>query len=357
MRFALVLCFCLSTVSALAAERPVIAVFDIEAKDTSLSVKTLSSLTDYLTASLAASYRVVPRAEVKARLREGQKESFNACVDESCQIAIGKELAAQKSLQTKIARIGKTCITSSVLYDLTRGTSETSATAEGPCTEEAAVKSLKQIIAQLGPKEAVPAPPVDAKKPESIVEGTYRTAQGTTLQIYKQEKSFGAVRTVKNEPPATGVLLEDGGLIAVGLGTGRLGVNIYKVDGGLIRETRSIATDGAYRAEGVDAFAGPPGLNGSYNVTNGVFGNGNRYTGVVTIKPIGKEKYRLEWNVAGSKWTALGMLVGDRLAVTWGTEGSGALLLYQLTEGRLEGRAARFEFASPDVVVETLKRD
>ena len=74
--------------------------------------------------------------ELKQRLRQQKRDSFRACYDEQCQIALGRELAAQKSLSTQIARIGSQCMVMSALYDLKRATSERSASHKTGCTQE-----------------------------------------------------------------------------------------------------------------------------------------------------------------------------------------------------------------------------
>jgi hypothetical protein len=40
-------------------------------------------------------------------LTEKKKQSYSVCYDSACQIDIGKEVAAQKSLATKIVLAGK----------------------------------------------------------------------------------------------------------------------------------------------------------------------------------------------------------------------------------------------------------
>lgn len=134
-----------------AAPGPVVAVFDIDAADARLKKKSVEQLGDYMRTVLASggAYRVVPRSEIRARLSEQKKESYKACYDEACQIEVGKELAAEKSLHTKIARFGNTCVVTSTLYDLARAASETAAHAKGPCGDGDLLKTLEDVAGQL----------------------------------------------------------------------------------------------------------------------------------------------------------------------------------------------------------------
>jgi hypothetical protein len=132
-------------------KHPIVAVFDIEDNGVGLAKATLTRLTDYLSMNLATTghYQVVPRSQLKMRLDEEKKESYKECYDQSCQISIGRELAAQKSLSTMIAKIGSRCTVTAVLYDLRRATGEGGATTEGGCSEDNILKSIQSVIAQL----------------------------------------------------------------------------------------------------------------------------------------------------------------------------------------------------------------
>jgi hypothetical protein len=136
---------------ALAAS-PIIAVFAIEdARPDRLSAPTIQSMTDYLASQLASEgrFRVVPSADLKRALASEKSESYKACYDEACQIEIGKELAAQKSLSTKISRLGSQCIVTSILYDLAASTTETSAVHKGGCKEDDLVAGIETVAKRL----------------------------------------------------------------------------------------------------------------------------------------------------------------------------------------------------------------
>lgn len=143
----------------------VIAVFEIEDATGRLTAVELDQLTTYLTASLAKTkvYEVVPRANLREALRAEQAESFKACYDEACQIEIGRELAAQKALVTRIVQVGTACAVTSTLIDLTRATSERAATFKADCSADAVVDGLESMVQQL--TERTPAPPPTAVVP------------------------------------------------------------------------------------------------------------------------------------------------------------------------------------------------
>ncbi len=136
--------------SAAAAEKPIVAVFDMEQKGVSLPAGTLDRLTDYLGSLLTKhGYQVVPRAQLKQRLLEEKKESYRQCYDTSCQIEIGKEMAAQKSLSSQVMKTGRKCTVTLTLFDLKRAASERAGDGEGGCDEDGVFESLKEAVAEL----------------------------------------------------------------------------------------------------------------------------------------------------------------------------------------------------------------
>lgn len=111
----------------------------------------LDRLTDYLTTAVTATgrFRVVPRDQLSARLKAEKRRSYKACYQRSCQIEIGKELAAQKSLATTVIKLGSTCAVMGTLYDLLSATTEVAASIRGACGEDAVVASLEKMVSRL----------------------------------------------------------------------------------------------------------------------------------------------------------------------------------------------------------------
>lgn len=137
-------------------QTPIVAVFDVETRGARLSSALRARLSDYLTAQVAASgaFQVVPRDRLQKRLRKQKRVSYKRCYDQSCQIEIGRELAAQKSLSTMIVKLGSKCSITSVLYDLRRSTSEGGATASGGCSEDALAETLEAMVRKLAARQA-----------------------------------------------------------------------------------------------------------------------------------------------------------------------------------------------------------
>jgi len=149
------LLICLLASPALAGEeKPIVAVFPIEAKQVKIRRKTLEVLNVFLPARMAASgaFQIVPRRELADRMRQQKKASYKLCYDQKCQIELGRELAAQKILSTQIMKIGKKCVMTSSLYDLKKAATEHGATFEGKCSEEELMISVKNVVSQLSRK-------------------------------------------------------------------------------------------------------------------------------------------------------------------------------------------------------------
>jgi hypothetical protein len=134
-----------------ARSRFIVAVFDIQDASQQLKRDTLDQLTDYLCTSVSkeAGYRVVPRQQLRERLLDEKKESYKVCYDESCQIELGKAISAQKSLATKIIRIGGRCAITSSLYDLKTETTERSASERTDCSDGGLMDGMDRIARQL----------------------------------------------------------------------------------------------------------------------------------------------------------------------------------------------------------------
>ena len=154
------------------AARPVVAVFDIEdARRTGrLPPEALSDLTDYLATRLAEArtYQLVPRSQIRDALSRQKADSHRQCFDQACQIDIGKAFAAQKTLGTKVVRLGgKSCAVTSTLYDLRTEVTEAGATAEAACDQDALVGALKVVVGKLLGEGVAPRPAPGGKAGET----------------------------------------------------------------------------------------------------------------------------------------------------------------------------------------------
>lgn len=141
----------LSVPSALAAKRPVLAVFDIEANGASHSAAVLSQLTDYLAVLMAErGYKVVPRKTIKKRLAAVRKASHKLGVDQRSRLAIGKQVAATQLLMVKLIAIGKQCRLIGTIYDATRSVSVDAKRVASGCSEDALLPAVEQLAKRFG---------------------------------------------------------------------------------------------------------------------------------------------------------------------------------------------------------------
>lgn len=116
-----------------AETRPVLAVWDLESRAVKLWNQALSRRTDRLASLVVESgrHQLTPRADVERLLAEPKRGSYRACYEETRQIELGKELAAQKSLPGTVERWGTQCVVSPRLCGLVRATGEAGGSARG----------------------------------------------------------------------------------------------------------------------------------------------------------------------------------------------------------------------------------
>ena len=108
-------------------------------------------LRDYLADRLAASrrYRVITGDKIRSALNREQANTRKLCFAKSCQLRVGRALAADRSLSTRVMRLGKSCVVTATLYDLETQVTEKGAKAEVPCDEEGIKRALDQVVVQL----------------------------------------------------------------------------------------------------------------------------------------------------------------------------------------------------------------
>jgi|GEM_PF-4906791 len=141
------LTFALATPATARAERPRVAVFSLQDKTGKLSAQEQAQLTDFLRSKIADGgvFRVIAASRIKAKLAKLKKKSYDACYDEKCQIEIGRELAANKSLSFEVLRLGSRCMVISTLFDLRSSATDASASHGGGCTISNLVKSIETV--------------------------------------------------------------------------------------------------------------------------------------------------------------------------------------------------------------------
>ncbi|HOS63088.1 MAG TPA: PEGA domain-containing protein, partial [Myxococcota bacterium] len=126
----------------------IIAVFDIDKLDTPIDDATITRLNNYMYGRLAfAGFKLTPQSQVRDRVVQLKAESHLDCYDQSCQIELGKAVAAHKSLSSRLVKIGDSCSLQSQIYDLRTETTERGAEAKGPCTEKGIAASIDRVVA------------------------------------------------------------------------------------------------------------------------------------------------------------------------------------------------------------------
>ena len=174
---------------------PVVAVFEIENRGSPLSGAEIVALTDYLGTRLGEGgrYQIIPRQEIKKRLVEQKKASFKKCYDQSCQIDVGREMAAQFTVSASISKVGRTCIITSAMYDLRKAATHKTGTAKAPCTADDLLTAVEQIAAKLEgsglqtaetpPQPAVEIPAPAPKKPPDVIRAPPRKLRRRTKSV------------------------------------------------------------------------------------------------------------------------------------------------------------------------------
>ncbi|HSA24377.1 MAG TPA: tetratricopeptide repeat protein, partial [Myxococcota bacterium] len=156
------------------ASPPIVAVFvleDTRPAKVRLSERERVDLTAYLSNALVegGAYRVVPPERLRAVLLEKKKESYRACVDERCQIEIGQEVAAQKTLVTRVIQVGAQCAIIGTLFDLEQAAAERASTHKGACGRDKLFEGLEALAKGLqgGGAKSVAGLPTEADSLEA----------------------------------------------------------------------------------------------------------------------------------------------------------------------------------------------
>lgn len=133
----------------------VIAVMNVEASGkTPFEKNTLLALTDQVRVFLAErGARVVDRSTqdqaLKGLVEEEKKKSYQTCVDSSCQIPLGKALAASHILRSTVAKFGKACATNGELIDLRSEVTVVAGSSRSDCDEESLLYAAETLAEQL----------------------------------------------------------------------------------------------------------------------------------------------------------------------------------------------------------------
>ncbi len=140
---------------AYGAEKPVLAVMEVEDRSGKFNQDQLDGATDILRAALAATHHflVVDRGRQEekrqALLARLKRESHDPCYDEQCKIELGRNLAADTLLTCRVTALGKTCAFSCEMVPLDRAVADAGGLDKFDCTEDGFSESLDSVVAQL----------------------------------------------------------------------------------------------------------------------------------------------------------------------------------------------------------------
>lgn len=180
--------------------KPTVAVFPIdlaaagvEKKPSGLS-EALSSLVG---SALVRSGRffVAPPDQLRSRAVELKAQSYKTCFDQSCQVELGKAVAAAKIVSGKVVRIGSSCRVVLDLFDLRAERSEGSGQGRAACTPEGIEQALDGAISEL----------VASGRPAAAEAPKARPAEPKAVEAVK-----AAVQTTPPPPPAPAIRLPAG---------------------------------------------------------------------------------------------------------------------------------------------------
>lgn len=180
---------------------PFVAIFEMESQGSKLTPLALRNLTDYLAAKLVeCGYQVIPQDQIRARLVQQKKASHKSCYDQSCQIELGRELSAQKSLSSKVMGFSGTCQVTATLYDLKKSAAEKAATAGGTCKEALLLKTIDTLVSKLCQATENPQRVDESSRATAEFEKVLRSTQKIKDQKDRKASAWSSVQKIAGDP-------------------------------------------------------------------------------------------------------------------------------------------------------------
>lgn len=135
----------------------VIAVMEVEQVETtgkSVDAQMIRSLGDQLRIFVAQTgVKTIDRGAqeraFKDQIQTMKSESYKACYDNSCQIELGKALAASHILRSRIAQFGSKCVLNAELIDLRSEVTVKASSARGACEPEGFLGMSEEVAQSL----------------------------------------------------------------------------------------------------------------------------------------------------------------------------------------------------------------
>jgi hypothetical protein len=125
----------------------VVAVFDILDPGGSFPAATLTQMTEYFAVQVTEviGYKVVPRDQLAKHIAESKAGSFESRIAAEYQVELGRAMAAQKILTTKVHQLGDKCVLSATVFDLKTEIAEQALTQDAGCSTGALMEGLKLL--------------------------------------------------------------------------------------------------------------------------------------------------------------------------------------------------------------------
>ncbi len=185
-------------------DKPVLTVLDFRVSQ--VSEQEALILTDFLSGHLVATakYRVIDRTQRETILSELQF-SYGGCTDESCQLEVGRLLAAQYIVIGSLGRIGSRMILNMSLVEVETGETKNSVSGKYADLDEL-VDDSETIVARLTGAEvptvattpAQPKEPEPAEEPSAMIGGSSGSDDTGMVDVSKDSTS---VRTASSSKP------------------------------------------------------------------------------------------------------------------------------------------------------------
>lgn len=131
--------------------RAVVLVLDVEDRAGLLPEADRADLSVYLGRAVVEhrGYRATPRGLLAAHVRAQKAESWAPCVDDACRLELGKALAAERVLHTRLLREGARCVLGVSLYQLEREVAVWGRLEVADCTLSALYGAADRAVAEL----------------------------------------------------------------------------------------------------------------------------------------------------------------------------------------------------------------
>lgn len=87
--------------------------------------------------------------QIRMQVKEMKNDTYKSCYDDSCQIELGKALAASHILRSQITRFGSRCVLNAELFDLRSEVTIAASSSRGDCEPEGFLRMSQEVANSL----------------------------------------------------------------------------------------------------------------------------------------------------------------------------------------------------------------